>query len=371
MELHERIAFVRKAAGLTQEQLGEKLGVTRQAVSKWESAQATPDALTVARLCTELGVSADFVLLGKEPDGSAASAPPITVTCPCCGKLTPAGTLKCQGCGYDYYPTPPDDEHRYAVILREGSYDSDFLPKMALFSGWEPEQCRQANAMMQTYGEAHREFVLLRRSLSRSAAMHIAANLSGTAVSRSYLTIPSPVMPTPSPTRNSWNWHPRHFPALPPQNRKRSSIPASAFGASWARCCWPSSSHPSYNEKVRRFGLGPFGPLSAQPVSAHSPHRGPFAPGPFLLVCRFSGRGHDGAHPVGRPSPFRAKAAQALALSGSDPGLRPVLGMCHAPLSPPVGGRPLGRAGRPVGRWVHPANFVSNGELTCICNIMI
>ena len=54
MELHERIAFVRKAAGLTQEQLGEKLGVTRQAVSKWESAQATPDALTIARLCTEL-----------------------------------------------------------------------------------------------------------------------------------------------------------------------------------------------------------------------------------------------------------------------------------------------------------------------------
>ena len=36
MELHERIAFVRKSAGLTQEQLGEKLGVTRQAVSKWE-----------------------------------------------------------------------------------------------------------------------------------------------------------------------------------------------------------------------------------------------------------------------------------------------------------------------------------------------
>ena len=68
MELHERIAFVRKAAGLTQEQLGEKLGVTRQAVSKWESNQATPDALTIARLCTELGISADFVLLGKEPD---------------------------------------------------------------------------------------------------------------------------------------------------------------------------------------------------------------------------------------------------------------------------------------------------------------
>ena len=37
MELSERIAKVRKQAGLSQEQLGEKLGVSRQAVSKWES----------------------------------------------------------------------------------------------------------------------------------------------------------------------------------------------------------------------------------------------------------------------------------------------------------------------------------------------
>ncbi len=37
MEFHERLAFLRKAAGLTQEQLGARVGVTRQAVSKWES----------------------------------------------------------------------------------------------------------------------------------------------------------------------------------------------------------------------------------------------------------------------------------------------------------------------------------------------
>ncbi len=37
MELNERIAVVRKAMGLTQEQLGELVGVSRQAVSKWES----------------------------------------------------------------------------------------------------------------------------------------------------------------------------------------------------------------------------------------------------------------------------------------------------------------------------------------------
>ena len=37
MTLGERIALARKRAGLSQEQLGEKLGVSRQAVSKWEA----------------------------------------------------------------------------------------------------------------------------------------------------------------------------------------------------------------------------------------------------------------------------------------------------------------------------------------------
>ena len=68
MEFHERLAFLRKAAGLTQEQLGARVGVTRQAVSKWESGQVSPDVATVARLCGALNVSADFLVLGKEPE---------------------------------------------------------------------------------------------------------------------------------------------------------------------------------------------------------------------------------------------------------------------------------------------------------------
>ncbi len=39
MTLGERIALARKKAGLSQEQLGDRLGVSRQAVSKWESSQ--------------------------------------------------------------------------------------------------------------------------------------------------------------------------------------------------------------------------------------------------------------------------------------------------------------------------------------------
>ena len=43
MTLGERIALARKKAGLSQEQLGDQLGVSRQAVSKWESGAAVPD----------------------------------------------------------------------------------------------------------------------------------------------------------------------------------------------------------------------------------------------------------------------------------------------------------------------------------------
>lgn len=77
-EMKDRIAAARKLAGLTQEQLGELLGVTRQAVSKWESGQTVPDAVTVARLCEALHVSADYVLLGKEPEESDDQTPPST-----------------------------------------------------------------------------------------------------------------------------------------------------------------------------------------------------------------------------------------------------------------------------------------------------
>ena len=66
MELNERIAAARRAAGMSQEQLGEALGVSRQAVSKWESGQTKPDLDTVSKMCELFHLSADYLLLGKE-----------------------------------------------------------------------------------------------------------------------------------------------------------------------------------------------------------------------------------------------------------------------------------------------------------------
>ena len=62
MTTGERIAQLRRAAGLSQEQLAEALEVSRQAVSKWETGQALPDTDRIARLCALFSVSADELL---------------------------------------------------------------------------------------------------------------------------------------------------------------------------------------------------------------------------------------------------------------------------------------------------------------------
>ena len=85
MELNERIAAARRAAGMSQEQLGEALGVSRQAVSKWESGQTKPDLEAVGKMCELFHLSADYLLLGREEkkdDGSAAQAQPKAQTTP-------------------------------------------------------------------------------------------------------------------------------------------------------------------------------------------------------------------------------------------------------------------------------------------------
>ena len=60
----ERIRTKRKELGLTQAELGEKLGVTDRAVSKWEQDEGNPDISIVANLATILQVSIDYLLTG-------------------------------------------------------------------------------------------------------------------------------------------------------------------------------------------------------------------------------------------------------------------------------------------------------------------
>jgi len=60
MNLNEKITKLRKQKGLSQEALAEKLSVSRQAISKWETGESLPDMDNIAFLCKEFDVSADF-----------------------------------------------------------------------------------------------------------------------------------------------------------------------------------------------------------------------------------------------------------------------------------------------------------------------
>lgn len=66
MNLGSRIAVHRKKAGLSQEALAAQLGVSRQAVSRWENGEASPDIEKLRMLCAALSVSADVLLFGAE-----------------------------------------------------------------------------------------------------------------------------------------------------------------------------------------------------------------------------------------------------------------------------------------------------------------
>ena len=64
--LGERIAEKRKARGLKQDELAEMLGVSAQAVSKWENDVSCPDIMTLPSLAEKLGCTVDELLTGKE-----------------------------------------------------------------------------------------------------------------------------------------------------------------------------------------------------------------------------------------------------------------------------------------------------------------
>ena len=62
MILADKITEERKKNGWSQEDLAEKLGVSRQSVSKWESAGSVPDLQKIIQLADLFGVSTDYLL---------------------------------------------------------------------------------------------------------------------------------------------------------------------------------------------------------------------------------------------------------------------------------------------------------------------
>ena len=62
MNFSEKLLTLRKANDLTQEQLAEKLAVSRQSVSKWESGQAVPELDKIVAMSAIFDVTTDYLL---------------------------------------------------------------------------------------------------------------------------------------------------------------------------------------------------------------------------------------------------------------------------------------------------------------------
>lgn len=76
MKLNEKILYYRRAAKLSQEELAARVGVSRQAVSKWELGDATPEVDKLLALARAFGVTTDELLSEADPAESREQTPP-------------------------------------------------------------------------------------------------------------------------------------------------------------------------------------------------------------------------------------------------------------------------------------------------------
>ena len=82
MTIGEKITQRRLAAHLSQEILAERLGVSTQDVSRWESGEVLPDAEKLLQLCRVFGISADEMCIRDSASTAAARSCWKRVRCP-------------------------------------------------------------------------------------------------------------------------------------------------------------------------------------------------------------------------------------------------------------------------------------------------
>ena len=76
MSLGDRISELRTAAGMSQLELSRQMEVSRQAVSKWESDQSSPDASNLIRLAEVLDTDIEYLTTGRRTYGRR---PPVVI----------------------------------------------------------------------------------------------------------------------------------------------------------------------------------------------------------------------------------------------------------------------------------------------------
>ena len=255
MTLGERITLARKKAGLSQEQLGDRLGVSRQAVSKWESSQANPDVAYVAELCRICGVSCDWLLLGEE---GAREAPPAR--CGSCGAIVTGLDRYCPQCGH---PLQKEEADTYSLVLVD--------PRKNLTAAFD------ALAWLSRRPWCAPEFPICRRSQEELEALLFRApvslmwGLSAQRASEALAAFRAPGWRRSTGTataarRRSWCRSPRCRPSPSPA-RSPAGLPCPS-GLRWGRCfwgcwppCWCSPCFEAGREKTTKFLANGAGPL--------------------------------------------------------------------------------------------------------------
>lgn len=81
MTLNEKIQYYRKQKKMSQEELAAVVGVSRQAVSKWELGDATPEVDKLVALARAFGVTTDELLSPEEPKAETPPPPPPEPPC--------------------------------------------------------------------------------------------------------------------------------------------------------------------------------------------------------------------------------------------------------------------------------------------------
>ena len=100
MNYGQKIAEFRKSANLTHAELGAKLNITAQAVSKWENSLSEPDIDSIRKMCEIFNVSVDEfigVSVKKEETAQASAPQPVKAIlgyCAKCNKAVCAGEFK-------------------------------------------------------------------------------------------------------------------------------------------------------------------------------------------------------------------------------------------------------------------------------------
>ncbi len=131
METKDVLLELRTKNGLSQEELAEKIHVTRQAVSRWETGETIPNTETLKLLSKQFDVSIN-TLLGS----------PRTLICQCCGmplddssiSKKPDGTFNEEYCKWCY----ADGKFAYSSLEEL----IDFLVGHMSSESWPPEQAR-------------------------------------------------------------------------------------------------------------------------------------------------------------------------------------------------------------------------------------